>query len=487
MVSIIIGILACFIVGGGYTMTERTVYRPGSTLYPLQRFAENQRLHWVFNPVKRAQYLLELADRRLADLQALTGTSGEVAGLSAVDQALQEAINAISNAPSESQTELKSLLDGLIDKTQIVLADLKVAPSMDPQRYAWLKNLIGVLIAQTVGQPAQELASLGDPGIPSDAPSSTEVATQESELDLATPQVVQFLEGSGGAKHDFFPLVGKHSTLECLNCHVEGRYVDTPNLCIDCHAKNRPIAHFELDCVTCHTPEDWSLVNFDHSAVDVSNCEGCHQANRPANHFPGQCSTCHMTTGWLPATFSHAAAGATDCQGCHAQKRPANHYSGQCSACHKTTGWLPANFNHTVAKATNCQGCHAKKRPANHYSGQCSSCHTTNAWKPANFNHSGQTNCQGCHNPPAGHWSGQCSNCHTPGNWNKISVSGHTFPMNHGNAGGVCAKCHPSNSPAYTCYNCHNKAETEKKHSEEGIGDIAGRCAACHPDGKKHD
>jgi hypothetical protein len=55
--------------------------------------------------------------------------------------------------------------------------------------------------------------------------------------------------------------------------------------------------------------------------------------------------------------------------------------------------------------------------------------------------------------------------------------------MNHGGAGGQCSQCHNSNAPAYTCYNCHNKAETEQHHAEKNILDIANRCVECHQNG----
>lgn len=55
--------------------------------------------------------------------------------------------------------------------------------------------------------------------------------------------------------------------------------------------------------------------------------------------------------------------------------------------------------------------------------------------------------------------------------------------MNHGGAGGSCSTCHPANTPAYTCYGCHDQAETVQHHAEKGINDIDGRCTECHADG----
>ena len=64
-------------------------------------------------------------------------------------------------------------------------------------------------------------------------------------------------------------------------------------------------------------------------------------------------------------------------------------------------------------------------------------------------------------------------------------MSGHTFPIDHGDAGGVCSNCHSGTNGTVSCYRCHNKAATEAEHAEEGIYDIAGKCLDCHPDGEE--
>jgi Domain of unknown function (DUF5667) len=321
-----------------------------------------------------------------------------------------------------------------------------------------------------------------------------------------------------------------HFDGQCSTCHTteswSGAVFDHQLAgatdCISCHLSMRPANHFDLQCSTCHSPSGWLPVNFDHQAAGAGDCQSCHEQTRPANHYPGQCSQCHTPGSWLPANFNHS--GFTDCQSCHAQNRPTNHYSGQCSQCHTPGSWLPAHFNHSGY--TDCQSCHEKNRPANHYPGQCSKCHTPSGWRPANFDHSGFPDCQSCHekNRPANHFSGQCSNCHKPGawlpahfnhdanadcqqchtrpanhwqgqcqkchdpsGWKNISVDGHSFPMNHGNANGRCSSCHTGTNPTVNCFTCHNRSELEKKHAEEGIANIAGRCIQCHPNGKGGD
>jgi predicted CXXCH cytochrome family protein len=46
----------------------------------------------------------------------------------------------------------------------------------------------------------------------------------------------------------------------------------------------------------------------------------------------------------------------------------------------------------------------------------------------------------------------------------------------------VCATCHPSGPPAYTCTKCHNQAQMDSKHAQVK-GYNPGACASCHKNG----
>jgi hypothetical protein len=258
--------------------------------------------------------------------------------------------------------------------------------------------------------------------------------------------------------------------------------------CVTCHTKDKPANHFNGQCSQCHSTSSWTGASFNHAAQNATDCQSCHSNKKPANHFDGQCSQCHNTSSWGGASFNHAAQNATDCQSCHSNKKPANHFAGQCSQCHNTSSWGGASFNHAAQNATDCQSCHSNKKPANHFAGQCSQCHSTSSWAGASFNHAAQnaTDCQSCHSKdkPANHFAGQCSQCHTTSSWGGATFN-HTFPLNHGGANGQCAQCHPSGGSAWTCFNCHKKAEMDQKHNK--IPNYATRCMECHANGKSGD
>ncbi len=402
------------LAGSGYALAKAAVFQPGSLLFPAQRFVEHRWMVLITDPADQAHYLIDVAGRRLEDLREIAGSTNELAGLSALEIAIWEAITAVGAAPEFALPDLRTRLAELVTNAESVLDILQVVPLEDPVGLARLKDSLGAL-AGMVGSnlPETSFTDQSNPP-PTPEPQEDKGVTEDSE-NLLTPQAVQFPEGSAGAEHAFFALTGKHMGLSCELCHENGVYAGLPNLCIDCHLDKLPQQHYEFDCAICHTPEDWKQIVFDHAMLDVSDCQSCHWIVRPENHYAGVCSACHTTIAWRPAHFNHQAAQAVDCQGCHEQARPARHFSGQCSACHKTSGWLPASFNHSVAKATDCQGCH--NRPANHFSGQCSACHKSTGWLPASFNHSvaKATNCQNCHQAPAGHYEAQCSACHSPG------------------------------------------------------------------------
>ncbi|UCH58892.1 MAG: hypothetical protein JSV61_11820 [Anaerolineales bacterium] len=526
-------------------------YHPGQVLFPLQESTEELRANFITDPIDKANYALQLLDWRVLDLSALTHTPAEVAALQALDKALERAQKISLAIPAESKPVLMYRLKETLEQVANLLTRLSISPQKVPDFYlAVLTRVLTFhdLAAQiNLGNLPEPLPDQVQIMLPLVMVSNGLPASNISEQAWIDPQAVVFPPGSPGAQHAFFPLTGRHSTLECASCHLEaGKFTGIDRLCSSCHASIVPTNHFTGECSTCHSTNAWKPANFNHSgqtncqschtrpnghysgqcsACHSTNawkpasfnhsgqtncqschtrpnghysgqCSACHSTNawrpasfnhsgqndcqschiRPNNHASGQCSTCHSTSAWKPASFNHS--GQTDCQSCHT--RPNGHYSGQCSACHSTNAWKPTSFNHSGQ--TDCQSCHT--RPNGHYSGQCSSCHSTSAWRPASFNHSGQTDCQSCHNRPNGHWSGKCSQCHNTSSWSGVQVSGHTFPIEHKNAGGVCSRCHPSNSPAYTCYNCHDRAKMESKHAEKNIFDIASRCADCHPNGK---
>ena len=610
---IILAILAALIGGAGIALAEFGPFRPGSAFFHFQHYAEQK---WAWSQPdqgSRALYALILAERRVEDLVALTGTQQEGLALGYLQEALDQATAVMSAASQDEAIRLAVRFLKLVKRVEASLAELQVAPGQSPQLLATIRAKVRTL-AEMLGDDSPDVLKMASNRI---APPPASRLAMPAVLNAADPaesgvppgidpMAVAFPPGSAGAQHAFFPLEGKHAELACAACHTNGQYAGTPSQCSACHAEDKPVAHFEGECAACHSALSWEDVHFDHALAQARDCLGCHTTNRPANHYSGQCSACHSTQAWRPASFNHQAAGATDCQACHTrnrpanhfagqcsschntsawmpasfnhqavgavdclachtQDRPANHFSGQCSACHNTHGWRPASFDHQLAGAVDCQSCHAAGRPANHYAGQCSSCHSTNAWQPASFDHAaagatdcqachepnrpanhfggqcsschntnswgeatfdhsgladcqachepdrpanhfagqcfgchspnawqpasfnhaaaGTTDCQVCHTPPAGHWAGQCARCHNTSNWGEINLSGHSFPMDHGKAGGNCAACHLANNASVNCYTCHEQAETEKHHAEKDLLDIAGRCLVCHPNG----
>jgi len=524
-------IIALLGVASAVVLASFAPFHAGDKLYDAQFWVEHQYQGLIKDPTQKAYYGLTLLERRLHNLEQVSGSEAEPAVLNSIYLEIGHSLELFKSVPPENESDIRAIFISQLDKLLTMLDSAKYAASNMPDALTNFKSVISTLREQAQNS-ADELGKLSEGGsIPALPLTASSSLPQGLHGQAFSPRVIPFPPGSSAAKHAFFPLDGKHAQISCQTCHTEGNYSGTPNQCTDCHLANRPAAHFDGQCALCHSTTAWLPSTFDHAAVGAVDCQSCHLDRQPANHFPGQCSACHTTTAWLPANFNHQligavdcqschlsrrpanhfsgqcsachttaswlpanfnhqVAGATDCQSCHAAKRPAGHFSGQCSACHATTGWLPASFNHQFAGATDCQGCHAATRPAGHFAGQCSSCHNTSAWRPASFNHAaaGATDCQSCHSAtrPANHFSGQCSSCHSTNGWLPANFN-HSFPIDHHGANGQCATCHPSGTDSFTCFNCHNQSELTKKHNEEGIPDFVARCMECHSDGRKHD
>ena len=111
-----------------------------------------------------------------------------------------------------------------------------------------------------------------------------------------------------------FPLLGRHATLDCQDCHtnvVHQRYTGVPVTCFGCHRSdfektanpNHTAAGFSTDCSQCHklTSFEWTS-GFDHALTSFPltgahrsvSCSSCHTSGVFQN-APTACFACHQS------------------------------------------------------------------------------------------------------------------------------------------------------------------------------------------------
>jgi hypothetical protein len=296
-----------------------------------------------------------------------------------------------------------------------------------------------------------------------------------------------------------FPLTGAHTSLQCVQCHVNGNYnlTSANTTCVSCHVKdyqgttdpNHVTANFPQTCQQCHSTTSWGNAAFDHSTTGFAltgahtslqctqchvngnynltsantACVSCHQndfnttGNPPhaAAGFPTTCQTCHTTTTWANATFNHTTTGFA---------LTGAHTSLPCARCHVNN-----NYNLTTNA---CVSCHLKDfqgtTDPNHvqagFPQTCDQCHSTTSWGNGTFDHSttGFT-------LTGAHTSLQCAQCHVNGNYkltsaNTTCVSCHQTDYNNTNNPNhvqvgfptTCDVCHSTTTWANATFNHNN-------------------------------
>jgi hypothetical protein len=288
--------------------------------------------------------------------------------------------------------------------------------------------------------------------------------------------------GNGTFDHSTtgFALTGFHATVQCSQCHVNGNYSLTSGLCSTCHMKdyqgttdpNHVQAGFPTTCDSCHTTTSWAGAVFNHAATGFP---------LTGAHVPLQCSQCHINGNYSLNSAACVTCHLSNFNGTTSPNHVQAGFPQTCELCHNTTAWIPSSFNHnntafplTGAHTTvACANCHVN----NNYTTvptDCYSCHKTVYQNTTNPNHIAAgfpTTCQTCHTTTA--WTGATFN-HT---W---------WPVNHGNAGGVCSTCHtnPNDYSVFQCTNCHTKAQTDPRH--QGVGGYVYNsinCYQCHKNG----
>lgn len=116
-----------------------------------------------------------------------------------------------------------------------------------------------------------------------------------------------------------FIISGPHATLACRACHftkdaagIETQHFsDMTGNCSKCHTDNHN-RQFDVngvtDCLKCHDPNIWKIVNFDHNKT-LFRLDGKHRG------VP--CAKCHKTVNADQKTFVLYKTKKTKCEDCH--------------------------------------------------------------------------------------------------------------------------------------------------------------------------
>jgi len=120
-----------------------------------------------------------------------------------------------------------------------------------------------------------------------------------------------------------FPLVGRHKTVACADCHKSKDFKAAPVQCQQCHQDTFHKGRLGDNCISCHTPNGWLQWRFDHDTQTRFPLTGAHRGL--------DCHVCHDK----PVTGKPALD--TICGACH-HKDDVHHgtFGQNCERCHTT-------------------------------------------------------------------------------------------------------------------------------------------------------
>jgi hypothetical protein len=276
-----------------------------------------------------------------------------------------------------------------------------------------------------------------------------------------------------------FPLTGRHATVPCNDCHLNGQYVGLSTACNSCHAAdfqsttNPPhvAGGFSRECQVCHATTGWSPASFNHATT---------QFPLTGRHATVACADCHRNGVYSGLSTACNSCHAADFQATTNPPHVSGNLSRECQSCHTTSVWSPSTFNHanTLFPLT---GDHAQV--------PCADCHRNGQY------HGLSTACNSCHagafnattNPPhvASGFPRECQVCHTTTGWTPGTFNHATtqFPLTGRHATAVCADCHQSGvygGLSTACYSCHTSDFQSTTNPPHVSGNLSHECQTCH-------
>lgn len=309
-------------------------------------------------------------------------------------------------------------------------------------------------------------------------------------------------------------------------------------------AQTSPHGPIRFECLTCHTPESWTMRSngsFKHEETGfpllqqhanvrcaschnglkfkktTSGCIACH-TDVHKSEMGNNCLSCHSQQSWhIPDMLQrhqstrfpllgmhgmvacqecHANAGRkqyagtpTNCYGCHAEafaatSSPAHAAAGfstDCSRCHQVTGMQwGGGFAHQSSRFP-LTGAHTTL--------PCTQCHVNNNYQLH------YTDCYACHaidfatsanlNHVEGNFSHTCDQCHGTAVWKPatFSHSATSFQLTGAHRTATCTQCHVNGNYQlkYTdCYACHGAEFAKPTNPNHVAGSFSHTCNSCH-------
>lgn len=253
-----------------------------------------------------------------------------------------------------------------------------------------------------------------------------------------------------------YPLTGKHTTVTCLDCHVDETYQNAPTTCVGCHkADDAHDGRSGDQCESCHNPSDWSDSSFSHERDTTFPLQG--------KHARLGCADCHSENPFNDQMD-------TACISCHTEDDSHDGHNGlECNDCHSNDDWAAPTFEHDEDTEYALRGGHRDVI--------CTDCHIEPIFEVAL-----QTYCSSCHLDDDAHDSSlgtQCENCHTEVNWQDPVFFDHdlaSFPLLGKHADNECTDCHQNRAFGNVDSNCGNCHQEDDPHR----GSFHERCDACH-------
>lgn len=277
-----------------------------------------------------------------------------------------------------------------------------------------------------------------------------------------------------------FPLVGAHTTVDCVKCHRSGEMTEPIRFdtCAACHA-NVHRASIKDDCRTCHTEASFKGATFDHAARTTFAIDG--------KHIDLACVKCHTAVSApevpLAAKVLDYSGASRECVTCHGPKDPHKGDFGRaCDSCHKTATFDTKTFVHAGA---------AEFYRASHDKVTCEKCHVPARTPNAAGLAYPKPGCVTCHKDAhLGQLAEACESCHTvDGPHFKALRFTHqraTFALTGRHETTECVKCHKTETrafPAGTGAAMVLKpidAACRACHVDVHLGQVDQKCEACH-------